>query len=210
MTPEFHEQTRIPDPSVGSLLACVEARLSAGEAVTLAIDGNSAAGKTTLASQLATRFQGQVFHMDDYFLQASQRTPARLAEPGGNVDRERFRTEVVDGLRSGKPFSVQAFDCASMTLGEPRLIVPSRFTVIEGAYCLHPEWRDFWTLAVFLSLKADLQSERILARNGPEKHRQFLERWIPMEEHYFQAYHVREFCDFVLDGSSLVLPDTTA
>jgi uridine kinase len=210
MTAGFHEQDGVENQSVGALLARVETCLAAGEAILLAIDGNSAAGKTTLASQLAERFQGQVFHMDDYFLQASQRTPERLAEPGGNVDRERFRTEVVEGLRSGEPFWVRAFDCASMALGKPRLIVPSRFTVVEGAYCLHPELRDCWTLTVFLSVKADIQSGRILARNGPERHKQFLDRWIPMEERYFQAFHVKASCDFVLDGSSLVLPPASA
>jgi uridine kinase len=189
--------------SFEDLLCSIERQLSAGDTVRLAIDGNSAAGKTTLATWLAERFHGQAFHMDDYFLQASQRTPERLGEPGGNVDRERFRAEVVQGLQSGSPFQVRAFDCVSMTLGEPRIIAPTRFVVVEGAYCLHPELVSCWTMKVFLALDPESQSKRILARNGPDRHKQFLERWIPMEERYFQAFHVRESCDFVLDGTLL-------
>ena len=33
--------------------------------------------------------------MDDFFLRPEQRRPERFAEPGGNVDRERFAAEVL-------------------------------------------------------------------------------------------------------------------
>ena len=58
--------------------------------VLIAIDGPAASGKTTLAARLEKRYGADVLHMDDYFLQPHQRTPDRYAEPGGNVDRERF------------------------------------------------------------------------------------------------------------------------
>lgn len=35
---------------------------------------------------------------DDFFLRPEQRTPERLAEPGGNLDRERMKSEVIDRL----------------------------------------------------------------------------------------------------------------
>ena len=60
------------------------------EHVFVAIDGPCASGKTTLAALLQRRFDGNVLHMDDFFLRPEQRTPERFAEPGGNVDRERF------------------------------------------------------------------------------------------------------------------------
>lgn len=61
--------------------------------ILLAIDGGSAAGKTTLGKLLEQRYACNVFHMDDFFLRPMQRTKERLAELGGNVDRERFFTE---------------------------------------------------------------------------------------------------------------------
>ena len=43
--------------------------------------------------------------MDDFYLQPHQRTTKRLREPGGNVDYERFETEVLQPLLTGEAFS---------------------------------------------------------------------------------------------------------
>ena len=56
----------------------------------IAIDGCCATGKTTLARQLAERYECNLFHMDDFFLRPHQRTEERLAAPGENIDHERF------------------------------------------------------------------------------------------------------------------------
>ena len=72
------------------LLCAIDRKAARQGRVLLAIEGGSASGKTTL-SQLLSRIYGcTVFHMDEFFLRPEQRTPERLAEPGGNVDRERF------------------------------------------------------------------------------------------------------------------------
>ena len=67
--------------------------LLAGEKprIIAAIDGRCGSGKTTLAAWLMDQFDGNLFHMDDFYLRSEQRTPERLAETGGNVDYERFR-----------------------------------------------------------------------------------------------------------------------
>lgn len=49
-----------------------------------------------------------VFHIDDYFLRPEQRTETRLAQPGGNVDYERFAEEILNPLKSGKKKSSAA------------------------------------------------------------------------------------------------------
>ena len=71
----------------------------------LAIDGRCASGKSTLGQELAEKWNASLFHMDDFYLQPHQRTEERLAEPGGNVDRERFLKEVLLPLRSGQTVS---------------------------------------------------------------------------------------------------------
>ena len=83
----------------------------------IAIDGRCAAGKTTLAARLVKELGGDVIHMDDFFLPPALRTPERRSEPGGNVHYERFLTEVLPNLRSGRPFFYRRFDCSRMTLG---------------------------------------------------------------------------------------------
>ena len=67
----------------------LDKRLATGP-FTVAIEGGSASGKTTLSQLLETIYDCTIFHMDDFFLQPHQRTPLRYAEVGGNIDRERF------------------------------------------------------------------------------------------------------------------------
>ena len=87
--------------------------------VTVAIDGQCTSGKTTLAAQLAAIYDCNVFHMDDFFLRPEQRTAARFAEVGGNVDYERFYREVLLPLQERQPFSYRPFDCGTFALGDP-------------------------------------------------------------------------------------------
>lgn len=74
----------------------------------IAMDGRAAAGKTTLAEELAVTLGGAVVHMDDFFLPGELRTPERLAAPGGNVHAERFAEEVLPYLRRGEAFLLPA------------------------------------------------------------------------------------------------------
>ena len=171
--------------------------LTQKEYVLLAIDGRCAAGKTTLSAQLQEMFPCTVLHMDDFFLTPAQRTPERLAEPGGNVDRERFAAEVLEPLCAHCPFLYRRFDCATQTFLPPVEIVPQRLTVVEGAYACHPELREAYDLRVFLDIDAQTQFER-LRRRSAEKLQMFLDRWIPLEEAYFAAFSVRENCDLLL------------
>ena len=90
----------------------------------LAIDGRCASGKSTLAAKLAADWDANLFHMDDFFLQPHQRTAERLAEPGGNVDRERFLTEVLQPLHSGQPVSYRRFHCKTFTFDPEQIIEP--------------------------------------------------------------------------------------
>ena len=61
-----------------------------GRPAVVAIDGRCGSGKTSLAALIAALFPCNVFHMDDFFLPPALRTPERLSQPGGNVDRERM------------------------------------------------------------------------------------------------------------------------
>lgn len=149
------------------------------------------AGKSTpQAARLGGRLcGGNVFHMDDFFLRPEQRRPERFAEPGGNVDRERFAAEVLAPLENGSRFSYRPFVCRNMAFGDTVEIEPKTVSFIEGAYSMHPELAGAYDLTVFLSVSPELQHERIMRRNG-ERSRDFFERWIPFEEKYFREMDV--------------------
>lgn len=153
--------------------------------VLVAIDGRCASGKTTLAAALAERLGAGVIHMDDFFLRPEQRTPERYAEPGGNIDRERFLAEVLLPLTTGKPFDYRLFDCHTMRLAEPVTFTPTDITIIEGTYSCHPDLRDYYDLRVFLTVTPKEQLTRLSQRPGADV-RMFREKWIPMEERYFE------------------------
>ena len=180
------------------LFAAIDRAMQDKRPVTVAIEGGSASGKSTLGALLAEVYGCTVFHMDDFFLQPHQRTPERFAQPGGNVDYERFLGEVLLPLRQREPFCYRPFSCRSMTLGEAVAVTPTALCIVEGAYSMHPALAAEYDLSAFLRIAPDTQAARILTRNGAEMQRRFLQEWIPLEEKYFSACHVEERCTMVI------------
>lgn len=82
----------------------------------IAMDGRAAAGKTTLAEELAVTLGGAVVHMDDFFLPGELRTPERLAAPGGNVHAERFVEEVCLICGGGEAFRYRRLTATEWTI----------------------------------------------------------------------------------------------
>lgn len=158
----------------------------------LAIDGMCASGKSTLASYLQQRLDAHVFHMDDFFLPMHKRTSERLLEPGGNVDYERFLETVLIPLSQKQTVYYQPFDCSVMQLNQTvqEISYHSR-NIIEGSYALRPEFIPYYTHYVVLAITPKLQIERIKKRN-PNQITQFQHIWIPLENKYFQYYHIYE------------------
>ena len=164
--------------------------------VTVAIDGNCTAGKTTLAGLLQQHYDCNVIHMDDFFLRPEQRTPDRFAQPGGNVDYERFLEEVLLPLREDVPFSFRPFDCSAFTLAQPLTVRPKALTIIEGTYSHHPHFSDPYDLKIFLGVTPEVQRRRVLERPA-FLHQRFFDDWIPMEETYFQVFRIPEQADLI-------------
>lgn len=162
--------------------------------VNIAIDGVCGGGKSTLAQAIAKKYDCNLFHMDDFFLRPEQRTTERYAQPGGNVDYERFQAEVLEHLSDKAGLTYRPFDCSCMELGAPRMVPYRRLNIIEGAYSCHPHFGDIYQVRFFVDLSAEEQKARILARNGEEKYKRFVNEWIPMENRYFEAYGIRDKC----------------
>lgn len=180
------------------LFTTLDQLLSKGT-VTLAIEGGSASGKTTLSGMLADIYDCTVFHMDDFFLRPEQRTPERYAEVGGNLDRERFLSEVLLPLKNGKNIRYRKFDCSTMSLGEEIEITPEQLTVVEGAYSMHPELQKHYDVSVYLNITPEMQRKRIVKRNTPQMANRFFYEWIPLEQRYFSEMNIAEHCDLKID-----------
>lgn len=171
--------------------------------VIVAIDGRCASGKTTMASELieslgAEGFSCNLIHMDDFFLRPEQRTDERLAEPGGNIDHERFLDEVLLPLSQGKRVTYRPWDCGAQDFGQPITVEPAQITIVEGSYSCHPALWDLYDDHIFLWVSESTQHARILERDGEEGLEVFKAKWIPLEERYFSHYNIAARCEIAL------------
>lgn len=162
----------------------------------VAIDGPCASGKTTLAERLAQVTGAGIVHMDDFFLPMELRTKERLGEPGGNVHYERFKEEVLPALERGVDFSYRRFDCGKMELMGERQVCGADIAIVEGSYSCHTKFGDYMDVRVFCHVCPKEQLARIARRDGADAVEMFKQCWIPMEEAYLEAYHIREQADF--------------
>ncbi len=167
--------------------------------VIVALDGRCASGKTTLAAQLEERQGWSVVHMDHFFLRPEQRNPERYAQPGGNIDHERFLEEVLFPLRRGERPVYRPFDCHTQTLQDPLPFAPGPVVLVEGSYACHPALREYYDMRAFLTVDPAVQMERITAREGGAYAQVFREKWIPLEERYFSGCDVEAQCDYRLE-----------
>ncbi len=176
----------------------IEEILSAKPNAVIAIDGCCASGKTTLAAELAERFDLQIIHMDDFFLLPEMRTAERLSQPGGNVHYERFTNEVAAGIKSGREFRYRIFSCKKGAFDGEAAVNPQKPIIVEGAYTLHPEIPDIFDFKIFIEADLKTRLERIENRNGKDGLEIFKNKWIPLEDRYFEAFDIRNKCDYTM------------
>ena len=166
----------------------------------LSIDGRCASGKTTLGILLKQVYDCNVFKMDDFFLQPHQRTKERLESPGENVDHERFEQEILIPLSKHEDVNLRKFNCSTLSIQSPNLIPYKSFNVIEGSYSMHSDLQKYYDFSVFLTLNKEEQIERLKKRN-PNMLNNFIQRWIPLEELYFNTFSIQDKCKILIDTS---------
>ncbi|MFQ7855477.1 MAG: uridine kinase [Flavonifractor plautii] len=184
--------------SLEALLELLTPLARLGRPALAAIDGRCGSGKSTLAGLAAHRLGCPLFHMDDFFLPPALRTPERYAAPGGNVHYERVEAELLRPLRETGAACFRPFDCRSMDFSAPIRAELTGLALVEGSYALHPALRGWYDRTVFLTCSpasSGFAFWPVRARSAPR----LLERWIPLEEAYFQSTGLPGGCDLVLD-----------
>lgn len=164
------------------------------ENVILVIDGKTGSGKSTLAEKIAALFDADIIHMDDFFLPDRLRSKTRMEEPGGNIHYERFKTDVIEHLDEDV-IAYRPFDCRDQTYGDFVYVKNKGVLIVEGSYALHPFFGDYADVSVFLDMDDDLQRRRILYRNGEEGAGMFFDKWIGLENRYFNHFRIKEKSD---------------
>lgn len=185
---------------------CVEAirdRVAGAEVFVVAIDGMSAAGKSTFAEQLEGQLDAAVIHGDDFYRDMPERARRELSAVEG-VDRyfdwERLREEALLPLRQGRAAAFRPFDWArGEGLADVVTIEPRRVVVIEGVYSARPELRDLVDLAVLVETSTDERQRRRRTRHDAHD---WEYRWDAAERFYFASVRPRDEFDVVVTGSA--------
>ena len=178
----------------------IDKQIKTNKKVIIAIDGPSASGKSTLGNLLKQKYDALLFHTDNYFLPPKRKTKERLAESGGNVDYERIKSDIFDNIDS-EFIQSDHFNCKTNILEEAEPLRNKQVIVIEGAYSLHKSLFPYYTLTVLLEIDESLQRDRILARNGEQMLKRWIEEWIPLEEKYFKEEELKTRVDIIFNLS---------
>ena len=165
--------------------------------IIIAIDGMTGAGKTTLAKELSEALKAQIFQADDFFLIPSLRTEERYNEPGGNIHYERMKEEVIDKIKEGKINDVikyKPFNCRIQDFGEEKSLKINKINIVEGSYCLNPYFGKYYDICIFMKINDKEQIER-LTKRAPKMINNFINKWIPLEKKYHEAFGLSDKCD---------------
>lgn len=181
---------------INAIISAISSVTENNKIAIIAIDGRCGSGKTTLAAQLSEKFDCTIFHMDDFFLRKEQRTPERIATPGEFVDHERFLEEILVPVKEHKPVFLRKFCHETFEPGAPEQVEVKPLIIVEGSYSCNDELKPFYDKTIFVTTDANTQLDRLKLRN-PSKYDMFVEKWIPLEEMYFEAFSVEKSCDLV-------------
>lgn len=145
----------------------------------IALEGRCGSGKSTI-SRLLTDVT--IIEMDDHF--DSDNHPV-------NVE---YMEKLLSSLKTGEEIIEKCYDCHSGSYYEKKKEVKN-VVVVEGVYSFLPKLRKYYDYLAYIVLDKELQIERIKCRSN---FNQFIEKWIPREEEYFNKF------DFILNADILV------
>ncbi len=182
---------------INDVIKRIDEYLKTHEEVVIAIDGKSGSGKTSLGKKLNDYYKGNLIHMDDYFLPFNLRSKERLEEVGGNVNYEKFYNDIVLNLK-GNLIS-EPYSCKSGKFKEKKIIKHSKVTIIEGSYSLHPYFKKYYDISIGLDISYSTQLERLKVREG-DNLINFINKWIPLENKYFEYFDIFSKVDILLIG----------
>lgn len=166
----------------------IEKILPEGRRLLVTIDGPCASGKTSLAACLGEHFHASVLHTDDFVIPHGQKTPERLAEPGGNCDAERLAREVTRPWKKGMPVRFRRYDCRHDCFLPEETLPETGLLILEGSYCNLPVIRADADLRLFLETAPEVREERLRKRETAASLERFHSLWIPLENAYFEAF----------------------
>jgi uridine kinase len=158
--------------------------------LTVALDGRSGGGKTTLAASVAEHLDVTVVGGDDFYAggTAAEWDAMSPAERAAHCIDWRRQRSVLEALAAGQDarwdvYDWEAFDDSfAPTGGQAR---PAPIVLLEGVYSARPELADLCHLRVLLDVGEAVRRERVRVREGEHFDPAWDARWSSAEDHYF-------------------------
>lgn len=183
------------------IISLVNQRKSDGP-LFMAIDGHSAAGKSTLAHKLASLLSNTVIvYMDDFYRVMDEQKRYELTPEEGYAyyyDWQRLRREVLHPISCSDLAKFAAYDWQNNQLGEQRTVKVEDFVIVEGCYSARPELSPYYDIVLFVETPASEREWRQAERNDATK--EWLDRWDAAERLYIQTTRLPDRADIVVYG----------
>jgi uridine kinase len=169
----------------------------------VAIDGHSAAGKSTLAAEVARHAGAAVIDGDDFYAggTASQWDAMSPAEKVDHCIGWRRQRPVLEALARGETATWHAYDWEAndgRLMTEPSVCSPAAVVILEGVYSARPELADLFHLRVLFDAPAQLRDRRWAEREGEGHADDWARRWSEAEDWYFTHVMPTERFDLIL------------
>ncbi len=182
----------------------------------VAVDGPPAAGKTTLADELAAvlRAQGRDViraTLEGFLFPRAQRYRRGEYSPEGcyhdTHDYDALNHVLLDPLGPGgdRRFQHAVYDRSTDTaLSQPvSTALPDSVLVFDGVFLMRRDVIDRWDLRIFVSTAFEETVDRALVREqgvlvAADVERRWRERYIPSQQFYFATVHPTEHADIVV------------
>lgn len=197
---------RTRDEPLSAAVAAVLDQIGAhrGERCLVAIDGRSAAGKSTLTSSIAEIIgHASVVRGDDFYRVMDDDRRFALAPAEGvaqDFDWQRLRSAALEPLRAGEAASYARYDWSTGTLGAIVTVPASTIVIAEGVYMSRPELRDLFDVTVFVDTAQPVRDSRQAARGDSSA---WIDRWHAAEDHYVASFDPAARADVVVSGAQL-------
>jgi len=189
----------------------------------VAVDGPPAAGKTTLADELAVILCAQgrevIRATIDGFLvpRALRYRRGEYSAQGCYFDAHDYAAltrVLLDPLGPGGDgfFQHAVYDrCTDAALSPPLTTAPADAVLLfDGVFLMRPELIDRWELRIFVSTAFAETMDRAMLReevlSAAEVERRWRERYIPSQEFYFAAARPTDHADIVVYNDDLQRP----
>jgi uridine kinase len=208
---------------VGALVGLIAARRPE-HVLRVAVDGPDAAGKTTLADELAGSLVGrrEVIRVgiDGFHRPRSVRLRRGSLSPEGfyhdSFDYAAVRRAVLDPLGPGGDlrYRTAVFDYrVDAAVEEPIRVAPEGAVLLfDGVFMLRPELRAAWDLSIFVDVSAEVALRRAMVRDvavlgGPSVVRERYERrYLPGQRLYRVIAEPELAADVVIDNDDPTQP----